>query len=140
MRPYQWYKNLVIFIAIFLAVYRICCNLVLAISRIAPIAIDIRTVQNSIYIAFGMFSSSDKPARLVYGFRGLSVEAGLFESTFIYAISSVADALTMLPGGLGVTETSVAGLSSHLFGLDKSASIAETFIIRAVTLWFAVIV
>jgi len=73
-------------------------------------------------------------------FRGLSVEAGLLESTFIYAISSVAGALTMLPGGLGVTETSMAGLSSHLFGLNKSTSIAATFIIRAVTLWFAVIV
>lgn len=73
-------------------------------------------------------------------FRGLSVEAGLFESTFVYAISSVAGALTMLPGGLGVTETSMAGLSSHLLDLDKSVAIAATFIIRAVTLWFAVVV
>lgn len=71
-------------------------------------------------------------------FRGLSVEAGLFESTFIYAISSVAGALTMLPGGLGVTEASLAGLSSHLLMLDKSTTVAVTFIIRAVTLWFAV--
>jgi uncharacterized membrane protein YbhN (UPF0104 family) len=73
-------------------------------------------------------------------FRGLSIDAGLFESTFIYAISSVAGALTMLPGGLGVTEASLAGLSSHLLMLDKSATVAATFIIRAVTLWFAVIV
>jgi uncharacterized membrane protein YbhN (UPF0104 family) len=73
-------------------------------------------------------------------FRGLSIDAGLFESTFIYAASSVAGALTMLPGGLGVTEASLAGLSSHLLGLDRSATIAATFIIRAVTLWFAVVV
>ena len=71
-------------------------------------------------------------------FKGLSVEAGLFESTFIYAISSIAGALTMLPGGLGVTEASLAELSSHLTMLDKSITIAATFIIRIVTLWFAV--
>jgi len=71
-------------------------------------------------------------------FQGLSVEAGLFESTFIYAISSIAGALTMLPGGLGVTDASLAGLSSHLMMLDKSTTVAATLIIRTVTLWFAV--
>lgn len=71
-------------------------------------------------------------------FRGLSIDADLFGSTFIYAVSSVAGALTMLPGGLGVTETSMAGLSSYLFDLDKSSAVAATFIIRGVTLWFAV--
>jgi len=73
-------------------------------------------------------------------FRGLSVKAGLFESTFVYAISSVAGALTMLPGGIGVTETSMLGLSSHLLDIGKSVAIAATFIIRVVTLWFAVVV
>lgn len=73
-------------------------------------------------------------------FRGLSIDASIFESTFIYAASSVAGALTMLPGGLGVTEASLAGLSSHLLGLDRSVTVAATFIIRAVTLWFAVVV
>ena len=71
-------------------------------------------------------------------FRGLSVEAGLFESTFIYAVSSIAGALTMLPGGLGVTEVSLAGLSSHLMMLNESTTVAATLIIRTVTLWFAV--
>lgn len=71
-------------------------------------------------------------------FIGLAIEADLFESTFIYAISSVAGALTMLPGGLGVTETSMAGLSSYLLRLGKADAVAATFIIRAVTLWFAI--
>jgi uncharacterized membrane protein YbhN (UPF0104 family) len=73
-------------------------------------------------------------------FRGLSVEAGLLESTFIYAISSIAGALTMLPGGLGVTEVSLAGLSSHLMMFNESITVAATLIIRTVTLWFAVVV
>ncbi len=71
-------------------------------------------------------------------FRGLAVEVGLFESTFTYAVSSIAGALTMLPGGLGVTEASLAGLSSHLMMLDESTTVAATLIIRTVTLWFAV--
>jgi uncharacterized membrane protein YbhN (UPF0104 family) len=73
-------------------------------------------------------------------FRGFSIGAGLFESTFIYAFSSVAGALTMLPGGLGVTEASMTVLSTKLLALDRSSAVAATLIIRAVTLWFAVIV
>lgn len=71
-------------------------------------------------------------------FEGLSIEAGLLESTFIYAISSIAGALSMLPGGLGVTETSLAGLSGHIMKLDGFTAVAATLIIRAATLWFAV--
>jgi uncharacterized membrane protein YbhN (UPF0104 family) len=71
-------------------------------------------------------------------FRGLSVQAGLFESTFIYSISSIAGALTMLPGGLGVTDATLAGLSTNLLTLDRSTAVAATLIIRIVTLWFAV--
>jgi uncharacterized protein (TIRG00374 family) len=71
-------------------------------------------------------------------FRGLSVGGGLFESTFIYAISSIAGAMTMLPGGLGVTDASLAGLSVRFLMLNKSTAVAATLIIRTVTLWFAV--
>jgi uncharacterized membrane protein YbhN (UPF0104 family) len=71
-------------------------------------------------------------------FQGLSVKAGLFESTFIYAVSSIAGAATMMPGGLGVTEASLTGLSRHLIMLDESTTVAATIIIRTVTLWFAV--
>lgn len=73
-------------------------------------------------------------------FKGFSSEAGLFESTFIYAISSVAGALAMVPGGLGVTETSMTVLSTRLMMLDKSTAVAATLIIRAVTLWFSVVI
>jgi glycosyltransferase 2 family protein len=73
-------------------------------------------------------------------FRGLSANSGIFESTFIYATSSIVGAMTMLPGGLGATETSIAGLSGHLLALNRSTIVAATFIIRAATLWFAVAV
>ncbi len=73
-------------------------------------------------------------------FMGLSAKSSLFKSTFIYAISSVVGALTMLPGGLGTTEASISALSSRLLALDISTIVAATFIIRAATLWFAVAV
>lgn len=60
-------------------------------------------------------------------------------STFVYAVSTIAGAVSMLPGGLGITEGS---LSLFLIkgGIPKVTAVATTFIIRVTTLWFAVIV
>lgn len=70
-----------------------------------------------------------------FGWQKLS----LFPATFIYALSTLAGALSMLPGGLGVTEGSMTALLVA-FQLKPSISAAATLIIRACTLWFAVIV
>jgi uncharacterized protein (TIRG00374 family) len=45
----------------------------------------------------------------------------------------------MLPGGLGVTEGSLT-LMLVQKGLSENDAFAATFIVRAVTLWFAVLV
>ena len=45
----------------------------------------------------------------------------------------------MLPGGLGATDASITGLLV-LLALPKSVAVASTLIIRAATLWFAVVV
>lgn len=58
--------------------------------------------------------------------------------TFVYALSTIAGAVSMLPGGLGVTEGSLS-LILIGSGISKEISIASTLIIRVVTLWFAVI-
>lgn len=54
---------------------------------------------------------------------------------FVYTISTLAGAVSMLPGGLVFTE---AAMSSILIstGYPKPASIAVTVLIRALTLWF----
>jgi uncharacterized membrane protein YbhN (UPF0104 family) len=91
-------------------------------------------------IAISMLAWFMECMAFYFTFKGFSAEEGLFESTFIYAISSVTGALTMMPGGLGVTETSMTALSTHLLMLDKSTAVAATLMIRAVTLWFAVAV
>jgi uncharacterized protein (TIRG00374 family) len=62
----------------------------------------------------------------------------LFTATFVYAFATLAGALSLLPGGLGVTEGSMAGLLV-LFHVGRENAAAGTVIIRACTLWFAVL-
>jgi uncharacterized protein (TIRG00374 family) len=59
-------------------------------------------------------------------------------STFVYAFSIIAGAVSMLPGGLGVTEGSLS-LILIKGGIPQVTAIATTMIIRIVTLWFAII-
>lgn len=59
-------------------------------------------------------------------------------TTFVYAFSIIAGAVSMLPGGLGVTEGSLS-LILIKGGISNETAIATTIIIRMVTLWFAII-
>lgn len=70
---------------------------------------------------------------------GLGIHLKILSAAFIYAFSTVIGAISFLPGGLGATDTSLAGLLL-LAKIPKGASVAATFIIRACTLWFAVII
>lgn len=70
---------------------------------------------------------------------GLGAPITLFMATFIYAFATIAGAITMLPGGIGVTEGSMTGLLI-LFGVVRHQAVASTLIIRVATLWFAVLV
>lgn len=71
--------------------------------------------------------------------RGCSMDVSILEAVFIYAFSSVIGAVSMLPGGMGTTEATMVGL---LVALDVSASTASfaVILVRACTLWFAVLV
>lgn len=70
---------------------------------------------------------------------GTDVHLKLLSASFIYSFSTVVGAVSFLPGGLGVTDTSLAGLLI-LARIPKDAAVAATFIIRGATLWFAVII
>jgi uncharacterized protein (TIRG00374 family) len=73
-------------------------------------------------------------------FRGLGWQATtLLDATFVYAASTLAGALTMMPGGLGSTEASMAGLLA-LQGVPKAVAGPATLLVRVCTLWFAVVV
>ncbi|HKA86258.1 MAG TPA: lysylphosphatidylglycerol synthase transmembrane domain-containing protein [Haliangiales bacterium] len=72
------------------------------------------------------------------GFPGADVPLGL--ATLIYAATTVAGALSFLPGGLLVTEASMTLLLVEwAHGLDRPAAVAATIVTRLCTLWFAVI-
>ena len=74
---------------------------------------------------------------VVHGFPGAHI--GLQGATFVYAATTVAGALSFLPGGLGVTEAGMLALLGRL-ARDRvsGTAAAATFVTRAATLWFAV--
>lgn len=72
-------------------------------------------------------------------FVGLGVEMGLLSAVFIFAFSSIAGVLSGLPGGIGVAEGSIVGLSM-MKGVEISRATAAAILIRFCTLWFGVVV
>ena len=60
-------------------------------------------------------------------------------ASFSYAFATIIGAISMLPGGLGLTEGSLTYMLIQK-SYSKEVAVASTFIIRAVTLWFAVLV
>lgn len=71
--------------------------------------------------------------------QGLGVVLPVRVVTFFYAFASLAGAVSMLPGGLGVAEASLTGLLATR-GTPLPAAAAATLLIRAATLWLAVAV
>jgi uncharacterized protein (TIRG00374 family) len=76
---------------------------------------------------------------LYFALTACKGEVNLIQSIFIYAFSTLAGALSLLPGGLVVTEGSMTGLLS-LFGVTLSRGSMLTMVVRFCTLWFAVLI
>lgn len=74
--------------------------------------------------------------------RGLGVEGEtlrlLVIATFVFAASTLFGLVSFLPGGLGVSEASSAGLLVLLVPMPAGPATAATIIIRFCTLWFGV--
>jgi uncharacterized protein (TIRG00374 family) len=68
---------------------------------------------------------------------GLGGALPLRVATFVYAFASLAGAVSMLPGGLGVAEGSLTGLLAG-FGTPLPEAAAATLLVRGATLWLAV--
>lgn len=64
----------------------------------------------------------------------------LLKTAFILPVATLAGAIFMTPGGLGVAEGGITGLTESLIGLGKSESAVATLIVRFGTLWFGVII
>lgn len=75
-------------------------------------------------------------AVVLAGFPDTAVPLGL--ATLIYAATTIAGAVSFLPGGLGVTEGAMTLLLVESGGVDAPTAVAATVLIRFATLWFAV--
>jgi uncharacterized protein (TIRG00374 family) len=77
---------------------------------------------------------------IVHGFAGVVMSWD--GATFTYAASTLAGAIAMMPGGLGVTEIGMTALLQALGGPSMTAAVATaaTMLVRVATLWFAVLI
>lgn len=71
--------------------------------------------------------------------NSFNIDISLAWAFFAYAFATIVGAISMLPGGLGVTEGSLSYLVMAQ-GYPKDISFTTTFIVRVVTLWFAVLI
>jgi glycosyltransferase 2 family protein len=71
--------------------------------------------------------------------QNFNVDFGFLWASFSYSFSTIVGAISMLPGGLGLTEGSLTFLLVQK-KVSVDVSVATTFIVRVVTLWFAVMV
>jgi glycosyltransferase 2 family protein len=74
---------------------------------------------------------------------GLGVEGGadtLLKASFIMPATTLASALLLTPGGLGVAEGGITGLSQVLLDMPRADAAVATLVIRFGTLWYGVIV
>ncbi|MDW8145792.1 MAG: lysylphosphatidylglycerol synthase transmembrane domain-containing protein [Roseiflexaceae bacterium] len=79
-------------------------------------------------------------AAMYYVLVGLGVtgDALLLKATFVFAASTLFGLISFLPGGLGVSEASSAGLLVLLVPMAAGPATTATIIIRFCTLWFGV--
>lgn len=71
--------------------------------------------------------------------KSLNIDLSILHDVFIFSFGTLAGAISMLPGGMGVSEVSMTGMFLS-FGVDKTLAISLTLIIRVITLWLGVIV
>ncbi|OQA04446.1 MAG: hypothetical protein BWY68_00313 [bacterium ADurb.Bin400] len=72
-------------------------------------------------------------------FQAFDLNGSVMAAVFIYSFSTIVGAVSMLPGGLGMTEGLIAGLMKML-EIDTAVAALSTVIIRLATLWFAVVI
>ena len=95
----------------------------------------------AIGVGLGFISWLGEGIAMYYVLLGLGAPNGwelVVQGVFILAVTSLAGAVFLLPGGLGVAEGGIAGLSQTMVGLSRQGAATGTLIIRLCTLWFGV--
>lgn len=69
--------------------------------------------------------------------RDLGAVVHLAQTASVFAFSTIAGAVSLLPGGIASTEGSMVGLL-RLLGVPEATAASATLLVRLCTLWFAV--
>ena len=69
---------------------------------------------------------------------GFNEYINITQATFTFSFASLAGAVSMIPGGLGVAEATISGLL-QLFGITSAISVGVAIIVRFGTLWYGAI-
>jgi uncharacterized protein (TIRG00374 family) len=99
----------------------------------------------AIAVGLGLISWSGECLAFFLVLAGLGLPADatlLLQATFILAMATLVGSISMLPGGLGAADASVAGLLLLLVQaapMSQPVAVAATLLIRFCTLWFGVL-
>jgi len=72
--------------------------------------------------------------------RGFGEHTSVLVASFFYATATLAGALIPVPGGLGVTETTLQEQLYRIGGVPAATATSAMILVRFATLWFAVLV
>lgn len=92
-----------------------------------------------ISILISIVSWSFECIAMWYVLKGFGIDRSLVFATFAFSFSSMAGAVSMLPGGLGVAEGSIVGILQST-SISKAIAAGAALLIRFGTLWFGVFV
>jgi uncharacterized protein (TIRG00374 family) len=93
-------------------------------------------------IGLGVISWGAEGIALFFVLRGLGFLGTpelLVQAVSALSVSAILGAISLLPGGLGITDGSLTGLLLQLTSTSRDMAVAATLIIRLATLWFGVL-
>lgn len=100
-----------------------------------------RPKSNTIAVLLGTLAWTGEGLATYLVLLGLGVEPGwriLTLAIFVLALSTIVGALSALPGGLGASEITMAGMFTFVLDMPTSQAAAATLLVRLMTLWFGV--
>lgn len=100
--------------------------------------LSLRSLAISVPVSAVSWAGEGVALYLIFRAMGLDMPNLLAISIFAHAFGSIAGALSFLPGGLLVTEGAMSMFFLYV-AVPGTVAVSATFLIRAVTLWFAVI-
>lgn len=92
-------------------------------------------------VLIGMVSWIGEGIGFYFLLTGLGLPVGqetFGNAVFILAFSTIIGGVSALPGGLGASEASIAGMLTLLVGVSSTTASVATILIRLATLWFGV--